>query len=870
MNIKIIISLIIGFSLLGFCVHAQHVVKLSSGKLSVEWQQGPSGYAIKSIRVLNSGGKKELKSPSGLYTFLFSKHRPDTTSMIDQLGARVAQFPGASYKYIINTWRQDLRPVPMNTAGVATQFFPSTAVKNRDNSITFTASTSRAIVMSTWSLDAAFPTDMLVEITLKAKEDGYYSFATPTLADISPENLQWGVIPGVFQGAYIESDLVRSYAYGHGIPDKPVIVRDRTTSTLSPIITTEAGISIAAIPAPGLARDPWSSTTNTHSDWKVGFSLMNRQSVLFPTCYYPVLGELDSYLHKNETKVFKFRYCIQSGDWFKLFEHVVNDIYRFDDFLKLKRAKQSLTSRMLAIDTYLHSDKTSQWRIEDFNNIKIGAQAYLGGVVGSDKDAMKNSDYGAMWMLAAIMSDSILLKTRLPYARNFKLAQQQITDGFFKGAAAGQYYLSKAKHFTEEWGNYVEPVALTYYIMADIGNILLFDSTDTTLRDRLRLGADKLLQWQHADGHWEVGYDRTTTKPVFTDLKDYRPTFYGLVIAYHVLGDKKYKEAAIKGANWFIKEAVNKGRFLGVCGDTRFVPDFATVQSAEALLSLYLMTKDKKYLNAAIQTSRFYTTSIYTHPMASTQKKLVNGVEKQDWEISQVGLSFEHGGAIGSANKRGPILLASHAGSFVRMFQYTGDSLFINMARAAALGRDAFVDSATSVASYYWDDMNKGAGPFPHHGWWQIGWLTDYLLSEIDLRSNGKIHFPAGFITPKVGPHKSYGFAPGKVFDEEANLVLPGDILHIGNALFDYFGARSVKGNTLYFLVLNNNDEDARQSVHVDIAAVQRYTGRTVEQMVMLDEKGHICGWVDEDGQMEAGFPKYGLRVVKIQLSDSK
>ncbi len=48
---------------------------------------------------------------------------------------------------------------------------------------------------------------------------------------------------------------------------------------------------------------------------------------------------------------------------------------------------------------------------------------------------------------------------------------------------------------------------------------------------------------------------------------------------------------------------------------------------------------------------------------------------RRDWEISQVGLSFEHGGSFGSATLRGPILLASHAGMFVRMFSLTKDSL---------------------------------------------------------------------------------------------------------------------------------------------------------------------------------------------------
>ena len=92
----------------------------------------------------------------------------------------------------------------------------------------------------------------------------------------------------------------------------------------------------------------------------------------------------------------------------------------------------------------------------------------------------------------------------------------------------------------------------------------------------------------------------------------------------------------------------------------------------------------------------------------------------------------------------------------------TGDSLFLDMARAAAVGRDAFVDMKTGVASYYWDTMNAGAGPYPHHAWWQVGWISDYLMAEAELRSSGRIGFPKGFITPKVGPAQDIRFRPGE------------------------------------------------------------------------------------------------------------
>jgi hypothetical protein len=744
---------------IGSTAMAQKQVKLRSDKLEIDWVNKANGYNIASIRVKGKTGFMSLEQPSGIYDILYSKTKPDS-SVSTSFPEGVLNFPDPIYKYTKRQWLNNLKPVAMNQVGEAISFFPKSAIQS-DNDITFFHETSQAKVEAKWSISSKYENDIIVSMVLTAKEAGYFSLPSPDLAFISESELSWGMIPGHFQGRSINPNLVLSYGYGQGIPNEPVIVRERTASALCPLISTKRGLTIAVIPEPGYGRDPWVNNKYDYQDWYLGLSLMNRQKKLTPKLYHPVLGEKKSWLNKGETVSFKFRYTIQQADWNVVYQHVVNDIYQFPEFLKLKKTNQSLTNRIFSMRKYLKDSITSLWRTESFNGLEIGAQAYLGGVVGSDKDAMKNSDYGAMWMLTRLTGDKELERTRLSYARDFKLAQQEQQDPFFKGAAAGQYYLSKSKRFTEEWGNYVEPVASTYYIMLDIGNMLLFNPNDEVLKGRLKLGAEKLMNWQLNDGSWEVAYDHKTKKSIFNDLKDYRPTFYGLLVAYRILGDIKYLESAKKGADWYIENAVNNGFFLGVCGDARFAPDFATGQGAQGLLDLHDLTNEKKYLDAAINTAKIYTTSVYTHPIPTNKRKLVNGRYREDWEISQVGLSFEHGGNLGSAIEFGPILLASHNGMFVRMFSLTGDSLFLNMARAAAWGRDAFVDPKTNVASYYWTAMDEGPGPFPHHAWWQIGWITDYLMSEIQLRSRQKVIFKRGFITPKVGPHQPYGFSSG-------------------------------------------------------------------------------------------------------------
>ncbi|HTL06778.1 MAG TPA: hypothetical protein VL307_00930, partial [Chitinophagaceae bacterium] len=760
-----------------------------------------------------------------------------------------------------NVWKQSTSPVSLNRAGKAYHFFPATAKVSGKNVIVFTQETPLATITDEWRLDEQFNGDIQVRQSMVCKMGGYYSLASPSLVTIDENQLEWATVPGYFQGNSIQPNFVLSYAYGQGIPQLPVIYRERCASTLCPIITTKDNISISVIPEPGLGRDPWASDKYSHQDWFVAVSHKNRKSSLTPTLYYPVLGEPTSNLKSGAVLHYSFRYSLLNGKWWQALAHAVNDIYDFKKALALRTNKQSLTSRVEKMQRYLSDRKTSLWNIEDFNGLKIGGQSYLGGVVGSNHDAIKNSDYGAMWMLANTSNDTFLKDSVLPYALNFKLAQQQTTAGFFQGAAIGQYYLSKSKHFTEEWGEFVEPVSLTYYIMLDIGNILLFEPGNTELKKRLALGAELLLKWQKPDGSWEVGYDKFTDQPLFTDIKDLRPTFYGLMVAYRLLKDPKYLLAAKKGADWFLENAVSKGNFIGVCGDARYAPDFATGQSAQALLDLYDMTGDKKYETAAISTARMYLTSIYTQPVPSTKIKTVNGVQREDWQIAQAGLSFEHGGIIGSANGAGPIVLCSHAGMFVRMFQITHDSLFIEMARAAAIGRDAFVDSTTSVASYYWNAMNKGAGPYPHHAWWQVGWITDYLMSEAQLRSGNKIIFPRGFVTPKVGPHESYGFAPGKIYNESANLLIREGLIECDNPNIEYVMAQSTDKKKLFVVLLNDRGDALKGNIKLNMQKLHDNAFVTPRKITELQLGENIAA----GESWQTNLQPYGMKVYKIE-----
>ncbi|MEJ5961434.1 glycerophosphoryl diester phosphodiesterase [Pedobacter immunditicola] len=832
---------------------------MNNNQVKIEWEKGAAGWKIKMLSIKRNENWINLSNPSGESTLLYSAEKPSKKSDSVFKTTTGVNFIEPVYKYQINNWNDSTNPVSLNTAGEAYYFYPKNAKRIQNNRISFQEVTDLGIVDTEWSFDSKFPSDIVIKQTLHVKKSGYFSMASPTLAPVSEKDLTWATVPGYFQGNKIEKNFVLAYAYGNGVPNLPVVYRERSASTLSPMISSSNGITVSAIPDPGLARDPYAKDKITHGNWLVGLSHKNRKSELAPTLYYPVLGETNSALKTGDVVSYSFRYSLTDGDWFKALNHAIYDIYKFKEALNMRKNRQSLTSRIEEMHQYLTDPVTSLWNVEEYKNMSIGAQSYLGGVVGSDKDAIKNSDYGAMWMLASMTKDTLLTQQRLPYAMNFKFVQQQNEEGFFKGAAIGQYYLTKSKKFVEEWGAVVEPIGLTYYTMLDIGNILLFEPGNQKLKERLRMGAETLLEWQKSDGSWAVAYDRETEAEIFRELRDLRPTFYGLMVAYQLLGDEKYLVAAQKGADWLIEHAVNTGSFLGVCGDARYAADFATGQTAQAFLDLYELTKQENYKQAAIATARIYTASIYTHPIPSHQKKLVNGVVREDWEIAQSGLSFEHGGILGSSNGAGPILLASHAGLFIRMYEITKDQIFMDMARAAAIGRDAFVDSKTSVASYYWTTMNAGAGPFPHHAWWQIGWITDYIMAEAEMRSNGNIIFPKGFITPKVGPHRTYNFKPGHIFKQAVELKTTENFVHCNLPQVDYFVAKSTDSHKTYLVVLNNQPQVANAKL------TWGNHGKTFKKITVMDRNGTSLSKINMQLETALSLEAYGLKILVLE-----
>lgn len=795
---------------------ANAMLELSSSKLKLNWFLDTAGWKLNKIAV----GGRELADAAGYYTILYSSWEP----------------------------KEDL--VRLNHDGRAYMFYPREAKTQGDSLIRFREQQSIGVIEAIWRMDPKNPTDILVMITLKAKKDGYYSIASPTLSRIKEQDLSWGMLPGNWYGKQIQSDLSLSTKYSMGLPYMPILGSEKSTMTLSPMISTKQGITLAVIPAPGTAADPWPKDKKIRTENKVAMSTMDRFQELTPVAYAPVLGHTGSKLKTGDTISFSFRYSLMRSDWFSVFRHAAEDVYHFSDLLKIQQQKVALTERLRLMQLRLRDDKASLWNTWKYDGMEMGA------------NGSKNADIGAMWMLAHTTSDTIMQR-HLPYVRNFKLAQQQMQPGFFQYTALGEY--GGKDGFSSEMGNWVEPLFTTYYTLIDMGNILLFNPNDQLLKDRLKLAADKMLSWQHTDGSWDVAYDKISHKLTYPQLKDLRPTWYGMLVAYRILKDKRYLHAAEKGANWLIENGIDKGFYLGVCGDAQNILDFGVAQTAQSLLDLYDITKREHYKTAAIEAARVYATTIFTHPAATSKTKFVNGIKYQDWEINQTGLSVEH--PQGSAGGSGPILIPSFAGLYVRIYELTRDSLFLDMSRAAVRGRHAFMDPNSGQSVYYWsavDKVNSMVMFFPHQSYWQIGWITDYLLAEVHLRSGGKVNFPRGFMTPKVGPHQTYGFAPGTIFGQQASLWMQPGLLVSSNPNLETIAAVSKSDKKLYLITLNQSHLEQCGNLELYQEMLPAKLRAKVGTARVL--QGSKTGFSSSPGIMNLKIPAWEISVIAIDL----
>ena len=231
------------------------VVRLANDQLELRWKKDADGYTLETLKVKGSDGWNSMETANYQHNVLYATSKPGTTSqkLYDNTGKEIL-FPAPQYRYIIPSWQQNTNAVALNKAGENLFFHPSSVKRISDTELCFRYEDETMRITEKWCLDPVHQNDIKVDFILYPKRDGYYSLATPSLVSIDKYNFQWATVPGIFQGNAINTDFVQAYGYGQGIPDVPVVARERTASTLSALITDKKGVTVAVTAEPGTGR----------------------------------------------------------------------------------------------------------------------------------------------------------------------------------------------------------------------------------------------------------------------------------------------------------------------------------------------------------------------------------------------------------------------------------------------------------------------------------------------------------------------------------------------------------------------------------------------------------------------------------------
>lgn len=152
---------------------------------------------------------------------------------------------------------------------------------------------------------------------------------------------------------------------------------------------------------------------------------------------------------------------------------------------------------------------------------------------------------------------------------------------------------------------------------------------------------------------------------------------------------------------------------------------------------------------------------------------------------------------------------------------------------------------------------------FPWHAYWQIGWIVDYLISEAGLRSGDKISFPYGYMTPKVGPHVTYGFAPGNVYGRKANLIFRPDMVKCDNPEIEFLTAISEKGDKMYLIAMSQSNDAQKCAVNFDTTRLDSSLRGFRHVRALQGKAMKVNG---RSGKMNLEFAPWGINVLEITI----
>ena len=607
----------------------------------------------------------------------------------------------------------------------------------------------------------------------------------------------------------------------------------------------------------GLSVDPRESPYRlpTISNARFGVMLRNPAGQAQPAAFAPLFGQADSHFEAGQTATFSVRPVLVGGDWYQAFTEVARALFGFADIRQ--NAGHSLNVTIDTMTEFAMDDAHSGWDADlkgfDYNTDVKGTVKVVSAL--HPLSAALIQDDPEIYRLRALpITEFLMSRTKYLYnAMPSEAGQNAARD--MKGPAAEVSELSELYQMSHGQSPVFRHYALQLAGKPRQLNLLMVSN-----------GA----------------------------------TFWDELALYRLTGDETRLQRARSLADAYIKARIDSPQddFSDVHLDEggQFWSDFAP--RFVELFELWQETKEPRYLAAADAGARRYASFAWYFPKIPdgevtvdrggsapvglfTAKPGDRGIRTPQvtlpaWRVSQIGLTPE---AQTTYSLNPGVFLAHQAAYELRIAAAANDPFLHDAARAAIVGRyETYPGYDINVAfSNVYARGDYQDRPFAelnyneiyyNHVWPQIALLTDYLLSDLETRSNGAIAFPSRYAQGYAYLRsKVYGDRPGRFMgDEDVRLWMPRHIVRIDDPQANYLTgyALSGSGKGRFYLALSNESASARQvTVTLDRERLPYVPGRSYQARLWIDGKpaGHTTV---VDGMVRLPLSARGLTAIAV------
>ena len=566
---------------------------------------------------------------------------------------------------------------------------------------------------------------------------------------------------------------------------------------------------------------PMPTTKNS----QFGVAVRNLEGLAQSTIFSPVLGGINSKMNEGDSHTFKTYALLKKGNIQEAYKEGATEIYKFSDVRKNTTVSLNTTfENMVNYSMSEYAEYNKELRGANYSTDVPGAVKNISGLhpltIAVVTDNAKIYKERALPML-----QFGLTRNRFLFSTNDKIKRDGTTS-ILGGPGVPMSDLSATYSFSGD--------KMTYFL--DASKSIYENNTKRALNLDVLLEGDR---WQNA------------------------------MYLYRATKDKKYLDEAIRKADIYLEERVNKKQTSPNDKYSRgmFFWTSYTNQFMEFYL-MYLTSGEKRYLDAAHSGARDYTKFCWVSPKIPegnvtvhedgfvprygfrsgakypTMKMPKETVEA--WRLSEHGLTPE---SSPTSNGHRGIFMTHHAPFMMRIAAETGDTFLHDMARNAVIGRyenfpGYHLNSGRTTAFEKYDfplknikDLNGHTSMHYNHPWSHVTMLMDYMMADTYYKSDRKIdmnpEYSEGYAYCRS---LIYGANKGSFYeDENVTPFMPEKLLSIDDVQLNYISARG--NNKLYVAFTNQSNDNVNTTIYLNADKSGVSKDKKYEAEVWVDNK---------------------------------